>query len=139
MSRLAFWRPQLEDLFAFQLAERTCGSAALCYSVASALSLAALVRCCMVAAAASLTPRLAVLILVTLVSLAANARALAVIARPSQVLFSQQTSISTPVSRAAGLRSFFSTEVLLMAHLAPLLGVPISTAPLHCLVSAPLT
>ena len=56
MSRFAFWRPQLEDHFAFQLAERTRASAALSYSVASALSLAALVRCCMAAAAASLTP-----------------------------------------------------------------------------------
>ena len=61
---------------------------------APALSLAALVRCCMAAAAASLTPRLAVLILVALVSLAANARALAIIARPSQVLYSQQASLS---------------------------------------------
>ena len=47
----------------------------------------------MAAAAASLTPRLAVLILVALVSLAANARALAIIARPSQVLYSQQASL----------------------------------------------
>ena len=93
MSRFAFWRPQLEDRFALQLAERTRPSAALSYSAASALSLAALVRCCMAAAAASLTPRLAVLILVALVSLAANARALAIIARPSQVLYSQQASL----------------------------------------------
>ena len=94
MSPFAFWRPQLEDHFAFQLAERTRASAALCYSVASALSLAALVRCCTAAAAASLTPRLAVLILVALVSLAANARALAIIARPSQVLFFEYSSLS---------------------------------------------
>ena len=94
MSRFAFWRPQLEDHFALQLAERTRPSAALSYSVASALSLAALVRCCMAAAAASLTPRLAVLILVALVSLAANARALAIIARPSQVPYSQQACMS---------------------------------------------
>lgn len=85
MSSLAFLRPQLEDAFAYQLAERTRPTAAITYAAVSVLSLAALVRCCVAAAAASLTPRLAVLIAVAFTSLAAHARALGIIARPSQV------------------------------------------------------
>lgn len=89
MAKLAFLRPQLEDLFAYQLAERTQPIAAVTYGAASALSLAALVRCCATAAAASLTPRLAVLIAVAAIALAAHARALNIVARPSQVLPSE--------------------------------------------------
>ena len=85
MSSLAFVRPQLEDAFALQLAERTCFSAAIIYSIATVLSVAALARCCTAIAAVSLTPRLAVLATVAFLSTAAHARALNVVARPSKV------------------------------------------------------
>jgi len=103
MPSLAFVRPQLEDGFAFQLAERTRPTAELTHTAASVLSLAALVRCCATVAASSVTPRLGVLIAVAFVSLVAHARALHVVAQPSQVL--------SPILLKPGMQTIVSPRI----------------------------
>lgn len=85
MFNLAFVRPRLEDAFALQLAEEHCPTATIIYSTAVGLSLAATVRCCAAIAAASLTPRLAVLTAVAFLSFAAHTWALNIVARSSKV------------------------------------------------------